>query len=229
MINHIFRALSAAQPQSELNMPLHKELWQYFYDTYINPSEYYENLGIGSETMFSVRLIIIGLVIGLSLAAFSAVFNKRILGDVVRRILGANALSAESALTLDELGYGSNLLVRLAVKKSTSLRRVVKCREEEKYDNELRIKGKEYQERRKNGEKIPRFKEIPYKINTLTDAFFIPEKMKYMADVKFEKKGSTWLGAVIATVIMAIVCIAVIILLPDIFSLLNDFAAGFKS
>ncbi len=223
-MKQIFSALNVTTAE-ELEMPLWKELWYYFYNTYINPTEYYENLGADSSTMLSVRLMILGLFIGISIAAFAAVFNKRVLGEVVRRLLKAEALSPDRALTLAELGYSGGI-VGLAVKKSTSLRRVVKCREETEYDEKLSEKRKEYAERRKNGEKLPKFKEIPYKINTLTDSFYIPEDMKYMADVKFEKKGTTWLGAILTVVVLAILFVALMVALPQIFELLDDVAGS---
>lgn len=226
-MKNLFFALSATTAE-ELEMPLWKELWYYFYETYINPSVYYENLGADSRTMLSVRLMILGLFIGIAIAAFAAVFNKRVLGGVVRRLLKADALSPDSALTLAELGYSGGI-IGLAVKKSTSLRRVVKCREEEEYDEKLKEKRKEYAERKKNGDKLPKFKETPYKINTLTDAFYIPEKMKYMADVKFEKKGTTWLGAILTVVVLAVVFVALMVALPSIFELLNSIAGEIGS
>ena len=226
-MKNLFFALSATTAE-ELEMPLWKELWYYFYKTYINPSVYYENLGADSRTMLSVRLMILGLFIGIAIAAFAAVFNKRVLGGVVRRLLKADALSPDSALTLAELGYSGGI-IGLAVKKSTSLRRVVKCREEEEYDEKLKEKRKEYAERKKNGDKLPKFKETPYKINTLTDAFYIPEKMKYMADVKFEKKGTTWLGAILTVVVLAVVFVALMVALPSIFELLNSIAGEIGS
>ena len=206
-----------------------EKFWQTFREIFIESSDYYEHLGINSSTLLSVRLIILGLFVGMALATFVAVFNKRVLGDVVRRILSKNALSPDTALTLEELGYGSNLLVRFAVKKSTSLRRVVKCREEVAYNSEMEIKEKEYAERKKDGEKRPKFKEVPSKVKSLSDSFYIPEDMKYMADIKFEKKGTTWLGAVIIVIALAAVFLAVMYFLPYILSLVNDFAATFES
>ncbi len=229
MKNLFFAALSVAETDKELEMPLIEELWRYFYNTYINPSEYYENLGADSGTMLSVRLMILGLFIGVSIAVFAAVFNKRVLGDAVRRILSRDATSPDKALTLEELGYSSNFVVGLAVRKSVSLRRVVKCREEMAYDQKLEEKRSAYEERRKNGEKLPKFREFPYKINIATDGFFIPEEQRYMAERKFDKKGTTWLGAVIAVIVMAVVFVALMVALPHIFELLDDVAGSIGS
>ena len=223
----LFYSLLSASVEEEL--PFWKELWQYFYDTYLNPSEYYPNLDFGSGTMLSVRLIIFGLCVGMALAGFGAVFNKRVLGDVVRKILAAEALSPESAKTLEELGYENNAFVRLAVKKSTSLRRVVKCCEEQLFDAEQNEKYKEYLRLKEQDKKTPRFRHVEYKINPYADAFYIPEQMKYMADIKFEKKGNSWLGAVIFAVIMVIVFVLMMIALPHVLGLLDSFVGTFDS
>ena len=66
-------------------------------------------------------------------------------------------------------------------------------------------------------------------MNTYADSFFIPEKMKYTADIKFEKKGSTWLGAIIFAVIMLVVFIVAMVALPYLLNLLNDMVGGFSS
>lgn len=208
---------------------LFSALWQYFRDTLWNPpDEYYEHLNIGSNSFLSVRLVILGLCIGLSIAAFAAVFNKRVLGEVVRRVLKAQALSPESAKTLDELGYGDSYFAHLAVRKSTTVRRVVKCREEQAFiaeQNELR---EQHNERRKSDKSLRTFKERSYKINTFADAFYIPEELRYTAEFKFEKKGSTWLGAIIFTVIMAVVFVLALVYLPDLLGMVNSIVGNFK-
>ena len=209
-------------------MPLIKELWLYFYDTYFNPTEYYENLNFGTGTMLSLRIIILGLCIGLSLAAFASVFNKRVLGKLVRKLIKQEALSPESAKSLYELGYAKSLVLHLAVKKSTALRRVVKCREEEEFYSQQRVKREEYEKTRETDKSLPRFKEKEYKMDSYSDSFYIPENMKYTADIKFEKKGSTWIGAIIFSVVMFFVFLAIIVFLPQILSLLNDFVGTFK-
>ena len=209
----------------EQESSLMEDLWQYFYNTYINPSEYYENLNMGTGSMLSVRMIIIGIFIGITLAGFAAVFNKRVLGALVRKLLKNECLSPDKAMTLDELGY-DNILMRIAVKRSTSLRRVVKCRQEEEYNAELAEKRREYEQKRENNKNLPRFKETQYKINDLTDTFYIPDEMKYMADIKVDQKGITWIGAVFFIVIMTIALLIVLAVLPHILDLLNDLAGS---
>ncbi len=210
----------------EEEMSLFKELWLYFYETYMYPERVYENLGLDRASLLSLSLLIFGLCIGASLAAFGAVFNKRVLGSSVRKLLSLNALSPDTALTLEEIGAEQSVITRLAVKRSTSLRRVVKCREEEEYNAMLEKKRQEYEEKRRADKKLPKFKEAPYKLDTLASHFYIPEKMKYTAELKFEQKGSTWISAIVFTVVMAVVFVALLAVMPNILELLNDIAGS---
>ena len=135
----------------------------------------------------------------------------------------------ESALTLEELGLVDKPFVHFAVKKSTSLRRVVKCREELAFDEAQAQARKEHEARRATDKSIGRFKETEFSMNTYADAYFIPEKMKYTADIKFEKKGSTWFGAIIFAIIMIVAFIVAMVMLPRLLSLLNDVAGAVSS
>ena len=213
----------------EDNASFFKKLWEGFRNLFIESDEYYEYLTVDVGTLLSVRLIMLGLFIGMCFATFASVYNKKVLGDVVRKILSREALSPETALTVEELGYQKKLLTRYAFKKSTSLRRVVKSREEVLYYQELENNREEYLLRKNNGEKIPKFKEMPYKMDVTADHFYIPEDMKYMADIKFDKKGASWIGAVLITVILTVTFFVIMYFLPDILGFINDLAAGFQS
>ena len=212
-------AVTPAMTDTGEQTTLWDDVWHYIYNTYINPSEFYENISTGTIT--TVRLIIIGMFIGLALAAYAAVFNKRVLGALVRRILEKECLSPDRAMTLDELGYDT-IFMRWAVKHSTSLRRVVKCVEEENYNAELKQKMAEQEENAKNARSLPKFKETAYKINDLTDTFYIHEDMKYMADIKFEKKGTTLGGAIFMTFILLVAMLLLLGFLPTIMQIIND-------
>lgn len=219
----IYTALSAA---SEQEMPLIKELWLYFYDTYLNSSVYYEHLNIDTGKMLSIRIIILGLYVGIAIASFAAVFNKRVLGGIVRRLLSNECFSPESAKTLDELGYGNNFIIYLAVAKSTSLRRVVKCREELEFDKRSALEREEHEKSGAKNKRLSKRKETEYKTDAYSDSFFIPEEIKYTAEIKFNGKGSTWLGAVILTLVMTVAFFVTMVALPYVFGILNDFVGS---
>ena len=222
----VVRALLTAEEE----LPLWKELWLYFYDTYFTDETVYEHLNMGSGSLISVRNIILGLFVGLTLASFAAVFNKRVLGGFVRILLREECLSPETGKTLPELNYADKLIIRYAVRHSVTLRRVVKCREEEEYLQSMEELRESYAERRREDPSLPkRFRQKSFRIDPDAHHFYIPEEMKYMADVKFEQKGTTWLCAVLFVVVMLVALIAVMMVLPHILSLVNEFVCSFAS
>lgn len=201
---HFFMALNA---EAEAKVPLWKELWSIFYDACFGTPTYYEHLNFGTGSLLSVRLLVAGIFIGLAIGAFVAVFNKQTLGDFVRKLLREECLSPERAKTFPELDYAAKLSVRRAVRKNVNLRRVVRCREEEEF---LAAQG--------NTKKTPTFRVDPD-----THHFYIPEEMKYMADIKFDAKGTTWPSAFAFAFLMIVLMFVVLTVLPYLMSLLNDF------
>ena len=209
MKQRVLTALTAAEEE----LPLWKELWYYFYETYFTDEAVYEHLNMGGGSLISVRNIIVGLFIGLAVASFAVVFNKRVLGGFVRLLLWEECLSGETGKSLPELNCADKLILRRAVGNSVNLRRVVKCREEEEY---LRAQEQDGTKGKGRG----------FRVDPDHHHFYIPEEMKYMADIKFEQKGTTWLGAILFVVIMAVALVAVLMVLPQILTLLNDFVGS---
>ena len=196
-----------------------------YYDLYVSFSVEYANINVYASEMKMICSIILGLCAGIIIAAFLSLFTKRILGDFVRRIIEREALSPETAKGLDELDYFDKLTIRRAVAKSVSLRRVVKCREEEQFYADQRIKREEHERARAEDRKIGKFKELEYKIDPDNDHFFIPEDLKYMAEIKFDKKGATLRAAIATSIIAVIAFFAILIALPEVLEFLNDLAA----
>ena len=210
--------------------PTPQDFWNDFYNNYVDPDDVYEYLDLGSGSLLSIRMIIIGLFIGIAISGFAAVFNKRVLGSFVRCLLKHECLSPDSAKTLDELGFGTNLFIRIAMRSSgVNLRRVVKCREEELYNEELQKQRLAHEEAMKNDPTLKKFKEIPYRTDVLADSFYIPKDMKYAAAMKFESKGTSWGGIIALVIVSAIMLIGVLVALPEILGLIDDFLAGFSS
>ena len=216
-------ALSAAEPSFLV------QLWNDFIATFVTNEVYYPYLGLeGGSSLFSVKLMILGLFVGLSLASFGALYDKRVLGDAVRAILRKEAYEPETAVTLADLGYARNSIVRHSVRKSTTLRRVVRCVEEEKFLAEQEARRAEHEEKRKTDKSLGRFRELEYTFDLEHDHFYIPEKIRYTADVKFEKKGSSWIGAIVFTLVMLVGYVVLLVYLNDILDILNAFASNFE-
>lgn len=199
-----------------------QDLWYYIYTNYISPEEiYYENLKV---SMVTLRNILFGLFLGLIIASVAMTFNKRVLGKFIRSVLSADATSPESAKTLEELGFSRNYIIRNGVRRGTNIRCVVKCREEEEYNASLEVKRLEYEELRKADPSLPPFKTVEYSVNADKDHFYIPQEKKYSAEMRFEKKGSSW-GALIITVIVSVALFAILLFaIPEILKLVDGLA-----
>lgn len=213
--------LSAA----EGNVPYLQGIISKYYDIYFNFAIEYENLNMTVSDFKMICAIIMGLCAGIIAATFISLFNKKYLGDFVRTVIGNDALSAENAKTLYELGYVDKLMLRYAVAKSVSLRRVVKCREEEAFYEDQKQRREEYEKNRADGIKLKKFKEIEYKVDPDNDHFFIPEELKYTAEVKFDKKGATLRAAIAISVITVIAFFIMMLALPQLLEFLNGIAA----
>lgn len=221
------RIFSFAASNAE-EMPLIVELWLHFYDNYVVNLGYYEHLGLETQDLINFKIMLLGLFIGLAVASFGIVYDKRVLGDAVRKLLREECLSPESAKTLVELGYGRSATVRHSVRKSVSLRRVVKCREEEEFLRAQEEQRLAHEEARKTDRSLGRFREVDYVFDLENDHFYIPEELKYTADIKFEKKGNSWFFSILFVVILAILYVVLLVFLPDMLQIIDDFVGGFS-
>jgi len=209
-------------------MDFFKNIWNYLYDIYLSSDGNYENINFEKTPLFSLRLTVLGIFIGAIIACVVIAYNKKVLGGAVRKIIAEEVLSPENAKTIAELGYEKNILLRNAFRSSVSLRKIVKCAGEEKFIAEQNERREAHEKRRADGEKLPKFKQIDYIIDLKTDRFYIPEELKYRADVKFEKKGSGWLATVITILLLIVAFFVVLLALPWIFGAADSFLGSFK-
>ena len=170
----------------------------------------------------------LGIFLGAIIACVIMAYNKQVLGGAARKMIASEALSPERAMTLEELGYRKNIIMRNAFRSSVSLRRVVRCVGEEEFIAEQNERREEYEKRREAGESLPRFKEIDYVIDPDTDKFYIPEDLRIRAEIKFEKKGSGWVSSVITIALLCVLFFIVLLVLPMIFGAADDFLGGLK-
>ena len=231
MGNGLYRLLTTARLSRASDVTLWEELWQFWEDKYFHfDLTDYQNLGLGGGgSLFSLPQMISMMLIGIIIASFATIFNKRVLGDFVRVMLQYEATSVEKAKTLDEFGYLRNSTIRQALRRNASLRRVVHCVEEENFAREVEAQRASYEERRAADGNLPPFVEPTFKMDVTTAHYYIAEKDKYMADIKFEKRGTNWFTFGIVVVCCVSLLIATLYLLPDIFQYMDNFVGMFKS
>lgn len=88
-------------------------LLQYLEEHYFSSSlnSHYDNLPY-TKTTTTLLMLVGGLAIGLLIASFVAVFQKKVMGKFIRRLLAAKAHDPESAKSLADLGLAKSKAIR---------------------------------------------------------------------------------------------------------------------
>ena len=197
-----------------MNSNFFQDIWNYLYDAYFNMGNGYENLETESSPLMTVGTVVFGLFIGAVIACISVFYNRKVVGSAVRKLLDAKIHDREHAVRLSDLGYKKNFFIRSLFRDSNSLRKVVKCVEEEDFYAEQEQSRLEYEEKRRSGEKLPRFREEIYRVDVDNDRFYIPEELEITAVTKFKKKGSSWVAMIIAIIVLIVIFFALLLFLP---------------
>lgn len=205
-----------------------EELWTYLSEKYLTIDiSQYQNLGIrvGDDGLINLSWAIVAFCLGMVIAAILAVYEKKGLGEFVRKLIYEDCYTPESAKTLYELGFRKNAAVRGAL-RSGSLSKIVKCAQKVAYDEQIAQKKAEYEQ---NATKdSPAFVSVPYKINYETDTFYIPKEDSYAADVRYDKKGSGWIAVLVVAVLSLVVAAFIIFILPEMLQMLDNFIGMMK-
>lgn len=184
----------------------------------------YENLGFGDFAFNNLRSIIIGMVLGIILAAYLSIFNRRVHGAFVSAVIDHNASTPATAKTLSELGYMKNSSVRSALKSGNTYRGIVRCVEAEEYYSAREMARGQYEaDVAAQGVKAAPFNSPDFVYDFETAHFYIPEDKHFTAGLRFEKKGTSILSAVIMTVVSIVLLWAILKFLPDIMQYLDNF------
>ena len=203
---------------------LFAELYEYFSNKYFSlEMPRFENFNVQARTIATIRMMILGITIGLIIAAAASVYNKRHLGALIRTMIEKDCMSPDKALTLEELGYHKSLGIRNAVKSGGTLWRWARCQEEDVYMAEMARKREEFDKLHEGESKPPKFKEIDFKRDVKTMHFYLPEEKKYAAEIKFDKKGFRWSGVVIVAIVSLILSVLICYMLPDVLKYIDNF------
>lgn len=218
---NLFYALAA---QSETSF--WEDVWNYLYDVYLRVDGNYQNLGFEKMPLFSLRLTVLGIFLGMIVGCLAMAYHKQVIGGVVRKLIADGCNSADSAKTAAELGYLKNPLAKNALRGSVALRRVVRCAEEEKFYRDQAAEKEAYEEKRQQEPKLPKFKEREYLTEIATDRFYIPEELRIRAEIKFEKKGSGWISGVLGILCLLVIFFCLLLVLPHILQITDNFMGG---
>lgn len=161
----------------------------------------------------SIDLILICLWAGIVAACALAIYDKRKLGAFVRALIGAQALDAEHAKTLAELGFEKSFAVKRALRgKGTFAGLVFEAGETPSFDREDHA--------------LPIFRE---RFDPATARFYIPQPLKYRAEVRFEKKGSHVMALLVGAVLFAVVVFLLLLFKEKIIAAVRDWYTAMRS
>lgn len=226
MINRFFTTLTSTIEETEIikEPTLFEELYDYFTQKYLTPNYgSYENITIQNDPVVSTALAIIAGFIAVMVGASVMIFTKRTLGRLVRRLVKNEALSPESAKTIDEIGLGKSRAIRWFINKMT-LSKAVRCREEDEYY------GIGTDESKKDAYKVslvtPR--KLKYKRNPKTDHFYIPEEQKHRALIRFDQKGTNPMMLLVLAVVYIVMALIIVKLLPSLVGFADGAMGAFK-
>ena len=206
------------------NKGLLEEIWEYIVDNYFSVDmPYLENFTVKANALVSIRMIIIGITIGIVIAAISTVYTKRYIGDFVRKMIYEECFDKDSAKTLYDLGYLKSPGVRGSVKTGGTLCRWVRCVEEDEFLIEVNKKRDEFFELHKNDEKPLKFKAPEFIRDCNTMHFYIPKDKTYAAEIKFDKRGANMGSAILVSVAALLLCIFACYIVPDAIKLVDNF------
>lgn len=190
----------------------------------------YTNFDLGSSSIINIHVIVFGIFIGVMLAAVYSIYTKKILGAFVRKLLAEGATAPEEAKTLDELGYSKNPAIIWGLKGYT-LGRVVNSIEKDEFiksTNEARLT---YEANRKEaaklGKRLPSFPEPKFTKKVSECRYYIAEKNKYTAEMRFNDNGSGY-GTFFFVLLIAFICVIIVYaLLPQMLTLVDTVLADF--
>lgn len=225
---------------------LFKEILTYLNDRYFTIEfGIYENFAMGEKAGITARNMVLAVALGLMIAAIMIARLRTIHGAFVRKLLALDCTSPEKAKTLAELGEFDNVTVRRDLARGNVLRMVVRCREddEEKWladanpkNENVEAKDQGLQEEAGSEEKTAEFtsdcpqkaaKQEIRKPDFTTAHFYIPEDLRYRAEIRFDAKGSGWLPVIAVVLLTVLASAAICWFLPDVVAFADNLISIF--
>ena len=197
-----------------------EEIWEYLEGKYFSvDTGRYEHISVGSGSLITLQKVVLGICVGLIVAAGVACFDKNKLGGFVRAIVREQALWPDKAKTLSELGFSKNRAVRTSLKSPNKLGKIVRCVEKDAYDEQAAAARAAYMEQ--NGSEEGFF--YPqYRLDLENDHFYILDEEHYRAETRYDNKGSGWRAFMLVCISAVLAAMAICFLLPDMIQLVDN-------
>lgn len=197
-----------------------EELWAYLEGKYFSvETGGYEHINIGSGSLITLQRVVLGIFIGVIIAAGLVCYDKNRLGAFVRQLVKDECLWRDKAKTLSELGFLRNSGVKLSLRSPNKLGKIVHCVERDAYLEQVEKARAEYVAEHGNDEG---FFMPEYRLDFENDHFYIPDEEHYRAEVRYEEKGSGWRAFALVVIVSVVGAALVCFLLPDMIQLVDN-------
>ncbi len=190
----------------------------------------YKYIGIDLE----IGKVLLAFTIGIIIAAIVISLQRNMMIAIIKKLIRVEAIDKESAKTLSELGFTGfyAFICRGLLKGSGRLKRLVKRVGEREYTYEeyvaiLKTKDKK---KKQNGEVIKETKEtrrsLKEKIDFTTAKFYVKDQNSTDTRTLLDARGATLLHTVLFSVLVVSIYICLMLLMPEILTLINNSLAN---
>lgn len=239
------RSISLASSSEEPTVI--EELIDYIVTKYLTPNfgaYEYTNINVDTDPLVTPAMIFAGAFVAVMAGAAAVIFNRRVLGRLVRRLLRNDAITPEKAKTLDELGLSDSRIIKFFL-NGTTLSKAVRCVEEDEYyglkyvpyihEDYSGTKSEDVEENEREARKNDAYtvsintpRKLRYKRDPGKDHFYIPERKKYHASVRFDIKGTNPLSLLILAAVYIVLGLIFIRIFPSLLKAIDTAIGAFK-
>lgn len=158
-----------------------------------------KQIELESGSIMTLNIVLWSLFIGFLIGIGGTVYNKVILGSLVRSMLDGGITSEDKAMTLGELGH-TNIFVKFALRRGSTFRRIVRMRgDSDEANSRTAIDGAR---------------------------FYIPEENLPRAEKVYGKLGASIFSILVSILALLITTLAALIIVPDLTQMVANFVSG---
>ncbi|MCI8387880.1 MAG: hypothetical protein HFE63_05375 [Clostridiales bacterium] len=158
-----------------------------------------ETITLGDNPITTLNIIVWSLYIGFIIGIGITVYNRCVLGTLIRKLIERQAFSDGGAVTVAELGCG-NPFIKFALREKGTLRRIVymvgdtpETRKRESFD---------------------------------TAKFYLPEQNIHRAEVVYGSSGMNIVSVLLSVLAFLVVVMVAFFVIPNLIQMLTNFIAG---
>ncbi len=156
------------------------------------------------EYATNIRLVIVTLATGVTVAGVLAIYYRSMLGKLVRYMLKNKIHTPEEAISLSDTPYRKNPFIKHALRSGGVYGKVINYTDGEN-DGSVFASGK-----------------LPSGKTVMSRKYYIPEDKRYRAEFMFSKKGTNIPALIVTVILLVAFTLLCLYYMPQLLSLLED-------